>query len=349
MAWIKCPECSAMISDSAQNCPNCGYPLNRRYRPKTQGEAHYRYNKSDNQSNELNNLYELARRAKHNKEMEDAQKYYELILLKDPYSWEASFYATYCKSRYGTIASIEQDARRIVNSEKSILELIKSTIIDETEIKHILIEISENLIDITDHLFYNAKESYNDINAEFRYKFLSEYSDRCKTSIRILYDFGDNVLNVFGERYAQTICIPCWAKAIALHKQILPLYNFSAWKTNEKNTINNYINKIKKYNPNSTNQPLSNKKRKKGYKYFLISFFITVFAVVFIFVFASISGNSGKSKNQNKHSHDDCMFIGYADPHYPLNGQSHVTLEPQYGYEPVYVYRDDIYNSYHFH
>ena len=36
MALIKCPKCSAIVSDSAQNCPNCGYPLNRRYRPKTQ-------------------------------------------------------------------------------------------------------------------------------------------------------------------------------------------------------------------------------------------------------------------------------------------------------------------------
>lgn len=43
MAWIKCPECSAMVSDGAQNCPNCGYPLNRRYRPKTQGDINVWY------------------------------------------------------------------------------------------------------------------------------------------------------------------------------------------------------------------------------------------------------------------------------------------------------------------
>ena len=27
MALIKCPECSKEISDKANNCPNCGYPL----------------------------------------------------------------------------------------------------------------------------------------------------------------------------------------------------------------------------------------------------------------------------------------------------------------------------------
>ena len=27
MALIKCPECGKEISDNAQNCPQCGYPL----------------------------------------------------------------------------------------------------------------------------------------------------------------------------------------------------------------------------------------------------------------------------------------------------------------------------------
>ena len=29
MALIKCPECDKEISDSAQNCVHCGYPLNK--------------------------------------------------------------------------------------------------------------------------------------------------------------------------------------------------------------------------------------------------------------------------------------------------------------------------------
>ncbi len=27
MALIKCPECGKEVSDKAQNCPNCGYPI----------------------------------------------------------------------------------------------------------------------------------------------------------------------------------------------------------------------------------------------------------------------------------------------------------------------------------
>ena len=27
MALIKCPECNAMVSSSAESCPKCGYPM----------------------------------------------------------------------------------------------------------------------------------------------------------------------------------------------------------------------------------------------------------------------------------------------------------------------------------
>jgi uncharacterized membrane protein YvbJ len=30
MALIKCPECENQISDNAETCPNCGYPINNR-------------------------------------------------------------------------------------------------------------------------------------------------------------------------------------------------------------------------------------------------------------------------------------------------------------------------------
>lgn len=39
MALINCPECSKSISDSANNCPYCGYPINptKVLKPKGQG------------------------------------------------------------------------------------------------------------------------------------------------------------------------------------------------------------------------------------------------------------------------------------------------------------------------
>ena len=33
MALIKCPECEREVSDQAQSCPNCGYPLRKQPPP----------------------------------------------------------------------------------------------------------------------------------------------------------------------------------------------------------------------------------------------------------------------------------------------------------------------------
>lgn len=46
-------------------------------------------------SDEFKNLYKLARRAKDENNADEAAKYYEKILAKDPNNWEANFYTVY--------------------------------------------------------------------------------------------------------------------------------------------------------------------------------------------------------------------------------------------------------------
>lgn len=57
-------------------------------------------------SDELENLYQLARRANCTENNENAAKYYDMILIKDPTSWEANFYSVYFKSMGCKIADI---------------------------------------------------------------------------------------------------------------------------------------------------------------------------------------------------------------------------------------------------
>lgn len=35
MSLIKCKECGKEISDKAENCPHCGYPINKNAKNKT--------------------------------------------------------------------------------------------------------------------------------------------------------------------------------------------------------------------------------------------------------------------------------------------------------------------------
>ena len=60
-------------------------------------------------SEELNNLYTVARRAKDENNAESAVKYYEQILAMDPTSWEASFYVVYFRATQCKIAQIQSD------------------------------------------------------------------------------------------------------------------------------------------------------------------------------------------------------------------------------------------------
>ena len=43
MALIKCPECSKEISDTAKNCPNCGY---EKEKPKQNDNSNQSLSKS---------------------------------------------------------------------------------------------------------------------------------------------------------------------------------------------------------------------------------------------------------------------------------------------------------------
>ena len=49
-------------------------------------------------SDKLSNLYQIARRAKNDNNAENAEKYYDMILVEDPKSWEAAFYIVYFKA-----------------------------------------------------------------------------------------------------------------------------------------------------------------------------------------------------------------------------------------------------------
>ena len=90
--------------------------------------------KVDN-SEELNNLYQLARRAKESKNSENAAKYYDMILVKDPASWEANFYSVFFKSYGCKIAEIGIASENISNCIENTYILLKSSCNNSETIK----------------------------------------------------------------------------------------------------------------------------------------------------------------------------------------------------------------------
>lgn len=76
-------------------------------------------------SDELANLYQIARRAKSSNDAGNASKYYEMILIKEPTSWEATFYSVYYRALNCKIYQITSMVNSITNCLDEVFSLIQ--------------------------------------------------------------------------------------------------------------------------------------------------------------------------------------------------------------------------------
>ncbi len=93
-------------------------------------------------SQELENLYTLARRARDEGNQDDAAKYYEMILLRNPDSWEANFYSPLCLYKHNCPATLAALHVRL----PLVVELIWKTIPDRAKRHEAFREIAERLV-----------------------------------------------------------------------------------------------------------------------------------------------------------------------------------------------------------
>lgn len=205
-------------------------------------------------SDEVQRLYEVARRARDNNNAENARKYYDMILVKDPSSWEANFYTVYYQSMCCKIAEIQGAAIRLSNCEDTVLNLIEDNIEDSDKKREALEEVGGKLMTISALLFKAAKNHYDGIDAQIRFNYTQEYVNNCCAARDILYHFGDYLIEFFGDTYGD-IAASCWEIGIQQHNILMP--KFSNEEINEE-TIRRYVNKIKRFNP-SYEEPEINK------------------------------------------------------------------------------------------
>ena len=99
-------------------------------------------------SEELNNLYEIARRARSDNNAESAQKYYDMILVKDPISWEAQFYSVYFRCAKCKIGEIENASITLANCIGNVIGLIKEHISDRSDQVSAVTTVASSCVDI---------------------------------------------------------------------------------------------------------------------------------------------------------------------------------------------------------
>lgn len=252
MKQLTCEMCGStdlMKQDGVFVCQSCGtkYSVEEARKMMVEGTVDVTGStvKVDT-SAELANLYQIARRAKDDNNGANAAKYYDMILVKDPTSWEASFYVVYFKAMECKIVQIRSAAISVSNCEDSVLALIRDHVAEENQ-EAAVAEVVMRSIRIANMLAGGAKSHYDGIDSDIKSKYTQEYVDNACAARDILYTCGSQVERIFGNqteiaRYAAD----AWKAGIDIHSKVLPYF---ADEAGNKRVMASYAKKIGKYDP----------------------------------------------------------------------------------------------------
>ena len=235
-------------------CQSCGtkYSVEEAKKMMVEGTVDIKGTVKVDTTDELKNLYEIARRAKDSNNSANAAKYYDMILVKDPSSWEANFYVTYFNALSCKIAEIWTEASNVESSIKTVLELIKKEVTDKEEQKKVLTEVSSKLIEIG-QMFYTASSNHF---AQFTQA--QGVPDECANNVylagKIGYTLGDSIEEVFGKEDYKDLIIKAWSHGINCNDSARQIYWTASGNRVEPNNAiaSEYRNKISAIDPQAT-------------------------------------------------------------------------------------------------
>lgn len=154
---------------------------------------------------ETDKLLTLARRARQEDNIEDAHRYYELVLRDRPNDWEAAFYEAYFGVRNVQVSMIYQGAEEITAMLSSVLPLVKNHV-PPHEHRVTLSEIVGRVQSLADDFMSVANNKYaNYLNVPKR---RGEYILHTQAVGTLYTTLFNNLRQYFPEEkeLAQTVC-----------------------------------------------------------------------------------------------------------------------------------------------
>ncbi len=262
MSAMVCELCGSndiVKQDGLFVCQQCGAKYTLEEAKKLLGNVKTETTVRIDTTQELANLYQIARRAKADNNAENAAQYYDMIMVKDPTSWEAAFYVVYFKATECKIAQIRSAAISVNNCEDTVLYLIKNHVADDEQYD----AVNEVLIRsqlIANMLAGGAKSHYDDIDSSIRSKYTQEYIDNVCAARDILYTCGTQIDSIFEDRpEIAKLAADAWKSGIELHERILPLL---ANQVANRGIMASYAEQIGKYDPEYAKDYLNEQNRK---------------------------------------------------------------------------------------
>lgn len=249
MKQLACEMCGStdlIKQDGVFVCQSCGmkYSVEDAKKMIVEGTVDVQGTVKIDKSEELKDLYTLARRARKNGDHENAWKYYKQIVVNDSSSWEATFYSIYLQSKNCTISEIGYVASKIANSIGTVFELIKQHVTDSNEQKEVISEVLTNLMTTASDLFTVYVKYYTGIDATVRHNFIESCANNCFPCAQIYYMTGYKLLTIFGDIY-QEFAIDFLESGITHHSLLLK----QNIVTDDLGLIKKANETIKKYDP----------------------------------------------------------------------------------------------------
>ena len=180
MKQLTCEMCGStdlMKQEGVFVCQTCGckYSVEEAKKMMIEGTVDVSGSKVKvDDSEELKNLYQIARRAKDSNNSENAAKYYDMILMKDPQSWEANFYTVYYKSASCKIGEIKSAIANVENCIEDTLILIKKNVHDNKERALAVEEVVLRTNILAELMWQSYEHHFNGISSSIKANYLME-------------------------------------------------------------------------------------------------------------------------------------------------------------------------------
>lgn len=220
-------------------CQGCGMQY-------TMEEAKKLMNENAGQPEEnLSDLYRLARRARDDNNTENARRYYDQLIVKDPHNWEPNFYTVYFQSKGCVIRDIPSAAINLLNCSDTVLTLVRDGVSDPEEQKQVIERITTDMVDIGQMLKNAQVHHYNKIDARVRSRFGADHSQAITSLFKMMYVWGDQLFEIFGQTYFAS-CAEFWicGNSISLCQLYLA--------PSDRQKMEQYAEKIRKVKPEYT-------------------------------------------------------------------------------------------------
>lgn len=161
-----CTQCGAQIevdnTHEAGICRQCGTAfITEKVILKFQGNVNVSGSTIRvDSSNEINNILQLARRAKDTSNFENAARYYEMVALRAPNNWEAYYNSISCKARTCIVKDIHANIIALTNCLRPTFSLIN-------EMENTTEDKSNAIVRVARDAFCVAKLLVNGYNNHF--------------------------------------------------------------------------------------------------------------------------------------------------------------------------------------